>query len=534
MADLLFFNGRFYDHASGFSEPQAMLVREGKIYARGDLNALELLVSENAERIDARGSYILPGFNDAHIHVWKVGNLLTYLIDVRGIESLDALGSRLQQAARVLDDVNAWIMVRGFNEALWEKADLPTCQDLDRFVSDQPVYLLRTCAHIAVLNSTALKACGLEVTTLVPAGGEIRRSADGSLSGVITESALGLISPYIPEYSAAQYEKMIFAAQELLFRNGITSATDPAVHPQLMQVYQNLNNSGRLRLRINAMPILLPDGASKPNELPALTDSPFLKVQTAKLFADGGLSSQTAAVKRPYLKRSAAEVENRGVLRIIPDRLKELVFAACRQGYTLAIHAIGDLAIEKVLDVYELAAHEFPSAKANRIEHFELPEPADLDRMAALGCMAIMQPVFIHELGLNFRQSLDNEYLGHLLPVKTLLDRNIITAFSTDAPVVSSLNPFQNITTAITRKDSSGFVFGAPEAVTIIQALEAYTLGSAKAEFSDHEKGCLLPGMYADMIFLDQHPLLIAPAELINIHVTATYIGGNCVYSSIN
>lgn len=549
----LFFNGRFYSHTAGFSEPEALLVRDGLIIARGSRAELEEQAAvsisgassvhssqvpvgtRNARAslvcIDVRGQYVLPGFNDAHIHVWKVGNLQTFLLDVRGVSSLDELGQRLATAAAKLPDTTTWILARGFNEAIWDRPELPTSRDLDQYVWGQPVHLMRTCAHIVVLNSAAVAACGLTASTPVPVGGEIRQDQGGVLSGIITESALGLVAAHIPAYTPEQYEAMILAAEELLFSKGITSATDPAVHPELLQVYHKLNQEGRLRLRVNAIPILLPDGGLEPVSLPPLFDSARLKVQTAKLFADGGLSSQTAAIKRPYLSSKDAPL-NFGVLRIPASTLQKLVFLAREQGYSMAIHAIGDLAIEQVLTVYEQADWQFKNTRPNRIEHLELPHTRDLDRMEKLGIIAVMQPIFLRELGLNFRQTLDSSYLELLLPVKTLLRRGIVTAFSTDAPVVADLNPFQNIATAMTRADLSGQIFSPHEAVTAREAISAYTLGAAQGEYSSALKGSIVPGMYADLIFLDENPLAVIPEKLTKIHVTATYLGGVCVYES--
>lgn len=526
--DTIFFNARFYSHASGFSKPEAMLVRNGMIMARGSKTGMEQLAAKPV-LVDAGGNYILPGFNDAHIHLWKVGNLQTFLLDVRGVSSLEELGKRLATAAEKLNDPTAWIIARGFNEAIWDRPELPGRNDLDRYVPFNPVHLMRTCAHIVVLNSAAVNACGLSPDTVVPAGGEIRKSRSGNLSGVITESALGLVAAFIPAYTAAQYKTMIHAAEELLFSFGITSVTDPAVHPELLEVYHTLNRNKQLRIRINAIPILLPDGEQDPVILPPLFESPGLKVQTAKLFADGGLSSQTAALKRPYLIKHGGR-QNFGVLRIPAVKLRELVFSACEQGYTMATHAIGDLAIEQVLSVYEQAWRQFARGRPNRIEHLELPSARDLDTMHRLGCIAVIQPVFIRELGLNFRQSLDKGYLNSLIPVKTLLDRGIVTAFSTDAPVVSDLNPFQNIATAFTRADLSGHLFSAEEAVSVTQSIAAYTVGSARAEFSAGQKGSLDAGMYADLIFLKQNPLETPVSAIAEIKVCSTWIGGVCVF----
>ncbi len=561
--DTLFFNGYFLiskENIEGkvfpknpvnypqsyFTELSALWVREGRIKYRGSekeiLDSFEkegLSQPSHFHKIDLKGRYVLPGFNDAHIHIWKVGNLKTYLHDFRNISSFQALGETLksihQKSFESSSESNTgteWITARGFNEAIWDIQKLPTRKEIDAFVSDKPVYLLRTCAHIAVLNTKALEIIGVDEHTMVPTGGEIRKYEDGSPSGILTETALGLINPFIAKYSQEQYKNMILKAEEELLNYGITSATDPAVHPELLEAYLDLYRENKLKIRINAIPILLPDGEIKMFPLPAIVKTPKLKIQTAKLFADGGLSSQTAALFRPYQKSNPKEKSSYGVLRIPFFLLKELVFSAMRVGYTLAIHAIGDLAIDQVLKVYSIAALEFKDAPPNRIEHFELPTQEHIKLMQKLGTIAVMQPIFIQELGINFEHSLNKDYLNMLIPLKTIHQKGINIAFSTDAPVVRSIQPFKNIYTAITRKDSRGQIFNMDESLGLYECLWSYTLGSAKADYAEAEKGSIEIGKYADMVILERNPFEVSVEDLPNITILQTYVDGECVFDS--
>jgi predicted amidohydrolase YtcJ len=180
---------------------------------------------------------VLPGFNDAHIHIWKVGNLMTYMLDLRGVHSIAEMQERIADFANRHPE-SEWIQARGFNEALFPDGQMPNRYHLDEVVSDRPLSVIRTCAHQMIVNTKALERSGITEKTPIPHGGEIKLLPNGELGGHFTETALGLINNKIPSYSAGEYRNMILAAQEEMLRLGITSATDPAVMPDLLEVYR--------------------------------------------------------------------------------------------------------------------------------------------------------------------------------------------------------------------------------------------------------------------------------------------------------
>ena len=241
-----------------------------------------------------------------------------------------------------------WITARGFNEAAWSAGTLPTKNDLDKVATDKPIYLIRTCAHIAVCNSKALELCRITKATTVPEGGVMQLGADGNPNGVFAETALGLIANNIPAYSKADLKIMVKAVKEELYSYGITSATDPAVDPLLLEAYHEMNAANELGFRLNALPIILPDGTNIPYPIPEKFESDFFNINTVKFFADGGLSGKTSALKRHY-KNS----DEQGVLRLNKNQYTLLSNAAMQKGLGIATHAIGDAAIEMVIDVYQ-------------------------------------------------------------------------------------------------------------------------------------------------------------------------------------
>jgi len=525
MATQLIYNAHLLSFHRGFRKTaaNAVAIDGDRIGAIGTLDELRPLIHPGTRLIDAGGHTLMPGLHDTHIHVWKVGNLKTFMLDVRGAASLDEMLSMLLDYRQRYPD-SPWITARGFNEAAWQQGRIPTRHDLDKVIPDKPVYLIRTCAHIAVANSRALEMAGITADTVAPPGGRIYRENGSRPNGVFSETALGLVSSAIPPYSKQELKTMILAAQEEFYRYGITAVTDPAVDPVLLEAYHEMAGSGELGCRLQAMPIVLPDGGDRPYAIPELFFSDQLTVNTVKFFSDGGLSGRTAALKRPYKNTT-----DRGVLRLDEDQYLSLCYAAQEKGFGIATHAIGDAAIGLVTGVYRKLFQSFPSLM-RRIEHLGLPEEGQLEDMAACHIAASMQAVFISELGKNFVQSLDDDYLLRCYPIRSVLRHGILTALSSDAPVVKDYNPFKGMQAAITRRDDEGRLIGEAESIGIEAALTAYTESAATIS-GIQDIGSLQPGRFADFILLDSDPLIIPADRLTGIKVLQTYVGGRCVWS---
>ena len=497
-------------------------IEGNRIKAIGMYDQLQSLIHPKTTVIDAQGKTIMPGFNDTHIHIWKVGNLKTYMLDVRSAKSLDEMLSMLADYNRQYPYV-AWITARGFNEAGWSDGKMPTRYDLDKVNSSKPIYLIRTCAHIAVANSKAMDLCNIHANTLVPEGGIMYKDASGKPNGIFSETALGLIANKIPAYSKAELKTMVQAARAELYSYGITAATDPAVDSLLLEAYYEMHDANELGFRLHALPIILPDGGNKPFPLPNFFASDFFNVNTVKFFSDGGLSGKTAALKRHY-KNSAEQ----GVLRLQKHQYLSLCEAAMTKGLGVATHAIGDAAIDFVIDCYTQLNRTFPKLR-KRIEHLGLPQTVHLEAMAAQHIAASMQTVFISELGKNFIKYLDEDYLHHCYPVKSVMQQGILTALSSDAPVVKDFNPMKGIEAAVTRKDNEGNSIAAHEAISVEEALKAYTI-SAAAISNTNAYGSLEAGKLADFIVLDKDPLATSPNELTHIQVLQTFVDGQLVW----
>jgi len=492
-------NAKIYTFDKSNPIANAMAITDNKIVGVGDVKKISQEFP-GKKIINLEGRTIVPGFFDAHAHVWKIGDLLTFNLDLRDAKSIKEIQSLLVEFSKKNPNLK-WIRARGFNETNLEEGRLPTREDIDEVISDKPVFLQRTCAHIATINSYALKACGISDVTQIPFGGAIDLDDDGNPNGILRETALGLAIKNFPVFKENDYEKMILAACNEFVKHGITSISDPAVLPDLLKVYIKMEKEGKLPIRIHAFPIIIPDGDSKALPIPDLYNSDKLVINTVKFFADGGLSGQTAALSRKY-----KNADSKGILRLDKKMFFEAAKKAQAKGFQIATHAIGDVAIDLVLDVYKNLYDVDPNAPKHRIEHVGLPSPTQLDQIKEMGIHIVTQPIFLKELSKNFTQSLDDKYLNFCYPFKSMLQRGINVSFSTDAPVVKDIRPLSCIQTAVTRKGIDDKMIAPQEKIKMEEAFYCYTMGSALASRVDHQQGSLATGKKADFVVLDKSP----------------------------
>jgi predicted amidohydrolase YtcJ len=317
---------------------------------------------------------------------------------------------------------------------------------------------------------------------------------------------------------------MIAAALGHQLSLGITMSACCGVTPQLLGVYRAMDAGGRLPARVTAMPFRRVDGVPTPIPLPERHVSPMLRVDTVKFLADGGLSGATAALSVPY-----RHADTRGVLRFERAELAALCRESHDAGWRIATHAIGDVTIDQVLDVYE-ALGPHPHRLRHRIEHLGLPSGAQLARAARLGVVAVPQAIFLHELGGNFRAYLPDALLPRCYPLRAMLDAGLTVALSSDAPVVENDDPLAGMAAAILRQDREGRALLPHQAITAAEALDAYTRGGAIAVGLDGQLGTLTPGAWADLAVLSDNPLAVPPEALSTIAVEQTWLGGRLVY----
>lgn len=494
----------------------------GKIEAIGTEITLRNQFGSFSEEVNFKGKTIVPGLNDSHMHVWKIGHLRTYMLDVRGVKSIAEFQQMLFDFAEK-NPTSKWILARGVNEMVLKEKRLPTKEDLDAIIADRPVFVIRTCAHIGIANSKAIEISNVNEATEVPFGGEIRKNQDGSLQGIFTERALGLIMNNIPQFTFEEYKNMILEAHNYLLSLGITSATDPAANEELLAAYIKLDEEGLLKVRMNVFPLRIPDGSDEIQVLPEKYESDFLQIKTVKFFSDGGLSSATAALNVPYKNTDGYK----GVLRLDYDKFFQTAKEAVDSGFSVATHAIGHKAIDLTLKVYR-ELFKINNTLKHRIEHVGFLSDENIKDFKQMNMTAAMQPIFIYELANNFKNTLNDDLLEVVYPCKTVLDNGINLALSTDGPVVKEINPWVNMETAVTRKAMDGFVIGENQKITLRQALKAYTVGSAIADNLENIKGSLSKGKYADFIILDKNPFDLK--DVSSVQTTETWVNGKLSY----
>lgn len=497
----IYTGGPIYPHADGRAV-EALAVRSGRVLHIGTLEDARTMAGPGARLHDLGGDTLLPGLTDAHVHVWKVGQLRTTLLDLREADSLDDLARMVRERHAELPP-ETWLWGRGWNET--RQGASPDRALLDALAPGRPVLLTRTCAHIHAVSTAALERAGIGPDTPAPPGGEIDYEG-----GRLTETAYGLVFDAMPAPTQAQYEAWILAGLTYLHSLGFTAATDPAVDAPLYAAYRALDAAGRLPIRVNLLYIRRPDGGSQTLPLPEKHLSPFLRCNSVKFFGDGGLSGATAAVSVPYRN---TEGPSQGVLRFKTEELYELAREAHVAGFRIGAHAIGDVALDQLLSVYARLAEEHPSGPRHRIEHFGLPSAAHLRLARELRVIAVPQPVFLHELRANYDRFVPHELAGQVFPLRAYFDAGLDVAFSSDGPVVRELRPLAGVRAAVAEPYVPGME------VTVAQALGAYTRGGAVAHGDEHERGTLDPGSLADLTILGGDPFHTEPIDLPEIPV---------------
>jgi predicted amidohydrolase YtcJ len=518
---LLFSNGTINTVDPASLHPEAVLVGDdGYILAVGRLSELDY---PSARPIDLAGRTLIPGFNDAHVHVTWLGHLLTRQVDVRihVAPDIPAIQGRLAERARS-QPAGSWVEGVGYNEALLPEGRHLTRNDLDATSADRPVVVTRTCGHISVANSLALRLAGIDAQTPDPPGGVIVRDASGQPTGILQETAMALVGRLIPEPTAAQTEAAIRAAHQHQLSLGITSATDPDVQPGQLMAYRDMDMRGALAVRMNLLASRRIGDLHFPLPAPYLSD--MLRIDSVKYFADGGMTSATARISIPY-----REVGTHGVMIWEDEDLAESMWEAHKAGLRIATHANGDLAIEQVLSTYELIAQRTPG-KRHRIEHLALPTTDHLARCRALGVMAATQTVFLPAMGATFRRYMPEVFFERAYGMRSMLDAGLVAALSTDAPVVPDDNPLLGLKSAIDRRDHAGEPLGERQGITPAEALWAYTQAGAILSGDEQNRGSITPGKWADLAVLSGDPLTTSPERLLDIQVEQTYLGGRLVW----
>ena len=511
----------------------AFFVRGGRFVAVGDASPVEeaarAAAAEGAavRTLDAAGRTVTPGLIDAHVHLALAADR-TLELSLLGTATRDEALARVARAHAVLPP-GAWLVGGGQRAADWDApADRAA---LDRVAPGRPVFLGGYDAHGAWVSSAALAAAGVTRATRDPAGGRIGRDAAGEPDGRLYENAVALVGAVVPAADRARRDEALAGVLRAAAGVGVTGVHD-LEGVETWRRLVALRDAGRLPIRVAFAFMLAPLGgatgglASVPPgaELDEAADErlwPF----ALKAVLDGALSSRTAHLLEPY-----ADGSGRGLPTLAKEEARRLGDEARRRGFSLALHAIGDAATREALDVFE----EWPAAERARlrprIEHAQLVAAADVERFAALGVVASMQPqhaVADRTLARALWGARD-EAGGYAW--RTLAESGAPLAFGSDAPI-EPLDPRAGLHAAVTGGDPAAHAAGRTprRALALDAAFAAYTTGAAWAARVEDEVGRIAPGLRADFVVWDDDPWSAPVERLPGLSVGATYVGGAAV-----
>lgn len=509
-ADLVLLDGEIHTLAGSGTDSQptheALAVRDGRIVRLGSSYDVEFLAGVDTEVVDLEGRVVLPGFIDAHTHVTTMGRYLVHA-DLSDAESHAEAIAALERRAAELDDPDAWVLGYGYDESRWSDDRYLDREDLDAVSTERHVAAFREDMHVGSVNSRVLS----EFVGRLPEG-DVETDADGTPTGVIVEEAID------PIYEAVSPDRegtreLIEAAQRAANELGVTMVHDMVRNSYAPAVYRELDLAGELtmRVRLNYWSDHLDsviDAGLRTNH-----GSEFVRVGAIKSFTDGSIGGRTAKLSEPYDDGTGT-----GQWVVDPEALAAIVESADAAGLQCTVHAIGDVAIDRTLDVYERTSN--PDESRHRIEHVELASDEAIERFARLGVVASVQPNFhkwadeggLYDGRLGDRRT-DTNRLG------TLHEAGVQLAFGSDC---MPLDPLLGVHHAVNAPTDS-------QRLSVTEAIRAYTAGSAYAGFDEGRLGTIEPGKLADLVVLDRSPWE-HPEAIADIDVSMTIVDGSIVH----
>jgi predicted amidohydrolase YtcJ len=532
-ADLVLRGGAVYTVDSIQPSAEAVAVRGGRIVFVGSNADVDRFVGRGTRVYELAGRMLLPGFIDTHAHPVTSGIELGECA-LSNDSTLEALTLTITECARSVGD-SAWVRGGGFQLPLFANGS-PSRTLLDSLVGNRPAYLTSADGHSAWVNSRALGMAGVGRDTRDPPKGRIERDARGNPSGTLRESAMGLVSRHLAEHAAGDYSAGLDRALTMAARLGITTWHEASAREEIAQAYASADSSGRLTVRtIVSFTVNTdrgPEQVLRLDSLRARYRRPNVHPVAAKIFLDGVIEGQTAALLAPYLDRRGYS----GELNASPEQMNALVHALDSAGFKVHVHAIGDRAIRVAFDAFEKQrALDAGAGPKHVMAHIQLFAPEDIGRFQSLGVVASFQPLWAYRD--SYIKDLTEPRLGPersrwLYPIASVVKTGAMVAGGSDWSV-SSMNPLEAIQVAVTRRaldDSTGAAWLPDQRVDLPTMLRAYTMGGAVASELDSLVGSIRVGKAADLIVLSEN-LLETPVHRIGkARVVMTVFNGREVF----
>lgn len=532
-ADLIITNARVWTVDKARPQAEALAILRDRIVAVGSATEVDAWHGPRTKVIDAQGKLLLPGFNDAHVHFVDGGDHLQ-AVQLKDAASPEEFARRIGERARSAPK-GEWITGGDWDEQRWSPPNLPTKELIDPVTPDTPVWVNRYDGHESLANSVTLKLANITSKTADPPGGQIVRDSQGNPTGVLRDAAQDLVSKAMPPMSREHRMRSIRRALENAASLGVTSVQHMNPEYDDVKAYGTLEERGELTARIYVAPMETGYRDQAKIGVRHAFGTAFLRMGAVKGYADGSLGSETAYFFDPYTDAP----NTHGLLSDEmhpPSAMRQRLQGADAAGLQICVHAIGDQAISITLDMFEHI--EKANGKRDRrwrIEHSQHMAAKDFSRYAKLGVIASVQPYHAIDDGRWAEARIGPERVERTYAFRTFLDSGVRLAFGTDWPV-APLSPMWTIYAAVTRatldgKNPGGWV---PEQkLSVAEAVEAYTLGSAYAEFQEKEKGSITPGKLADFVVLSDDIFKIPPAAIKDVKVAATFVGGKVVYGGL-
>lgn len=522
-ADRIILNADIWTGDQSNPSAQAMAIAGDSLLAVVSNAEIEKYIGPNTEVIDLNGAFVTPGFIDSHVH-FLMGGFNLSGVQLRDAKTKEEFISRIKAFAGTVP-AGTWILGGDWDHENWG-GELPTRQWIDAVTPDHPVWITRLDGHMSLANTAALTAAGVDRAVKDVEGGTIVRDANGNLTGIFKDNATNIVDRHVPEPSPEQVDNALQAAMKYVASFGVTSVHHMAGHIDALERARKSNN---MITRIYAMyPIsqweVLNEKIAREG-----TGDKWLKVGGLKGFVDGSLGSHTAAFFEPFTDAPS----DTGLWVNTPEQLYTWISAADKAGLQLMVHAIGDRAINTLLNIYERVEQENGSKDRRfRIEHAQHIAHQDIPRFAALNVIPSMQPYHAIDDGRWAEKVIGPERIKTTYAFKSLFDAGAMVAFGSDW-FVAPPTPLEGIYAAVTRRtldDQNPDGWVPEQKITVEQALIAYTRNAAYASFDEKLKGTLTPGKLADFVVLSEDLRTVAPDQIRNVRVLNTWVGGKEVF----
>lgn len=499
---------------------EAIAIKDEKIVAVGTNKQVKSWIGKQTKVINLHGKTIVPGFIDAHVHMRGFGRSLAW-INLREVNSIKEMQRLLREHAKKTPE-GRWIFGRGWDQERFREKRYPTRWDLDEAAPNNPVIFTRVCGHICVVNSKALELANITKDTSAPSGGQIDLNPKtGEPTGILRENAKDLVWSVVSEPSEEELTEMCIMACQKAAEAGLTSVHWFVHSPIEIRILQRLRREGKLPIRAYfVVPVKFLNCLINAGLITGFGDHKT-KIGSIKILVDGSLGARTAALKQPYND----DPSTKGTTLYTQRSLNMLVLKAHRAGFQLAIHAIGDRALDMTLKALEKALNKLPKGDhRHRIEHVSVLNAGLIQRMRKLGVIASVQPHFVIS-DFWIEQRLGKARTRWAYPFKTLMEKGVLVVGGSDCPV-EPISPLLGIYAAVNRERFP------QEKITVEEALRIYTINAAYASFEEKIKGSIEAGKLADLTVLSDDLRKIEPSKIRDVRVEMTIVGGKTVYTT--